>query len=166
MLQIQTTPREPVRVELPGGGYILFKPASTTGKAVARAAAGQAFASGEGVDVAGVAFTVALAAWGALSWEGVADQDGQSLAVTSENVALLLEQRPDVYEAVNARYAVAVLALDAEKNGSAPAPDGTSPASRRTTAPTARAAKARADRGAAATIAPRARKAARAAPTS
>lgn len=156
MLQITTAVREPVRVDLPGGGHILFKPPSTTGKAVARRAAMAAVIAGEDVAVANVAFSVALARWGAISWEGIGDQDGAPLPLTGDNVELLLEQSPSTFDAVTDVYTKAVLELETEKNVSAPGPIGTSPGSA-----AKKVAKARASRGEAATTAPAANRAQR-----
>lgn len=181
MLHIQTAGREPVRVDLPGGGHILFKPAGTPGKAAGRRAAAAAMAGGEDLAVAGVAFTVALARWGAIFWQGPAgddgeplplaiDQDGAPLAMTPDNVALVLEQSPSTYDAVDAVYAQAVLELEMEKNVSAPADAGTSPGSAGGSQASTKTKPARAHRGAAASTAATAnrklrRASAKAAPT-
>lgn len=58
-------------------------------------------------------------------WRGVGDAAGNPLPVTPDAVSALM----DIYQiadAFAARYVVPRLVLDAEKNGSAPAPDGTS----------------------------------------
>lgn len=159
MTTVHTGVRPDVRVDLPKGGHIVFRPADTPGRAVARKAAVKALAAGEDEAAVGVAWAIALARWGAKSWEGVGDEKGRPLEITPDLVEALLTQDQGAFDAVEARYALPALELDREKNGFAPSPHGTSPDSSPTKP-------ARARRGAAGTTAPRARTAAKSAPTS
>ena len=57
--------------------------------------------------------------------EGVGDADGAVIAVTPEGIDALLSLWP-IFEAFNLLYVSRGMLLDAEKNGSAPSPTGTS----------------------------------------
>lgn len=72
-------------------------------------------------------------------WDGVGDADGDPVSVTPEGIDALLDIWP-VFEAFQTRCLAPHLMLDAEKNGSAPLPNGTSTGAKAT----ARPAKARA----------------------
>lgn len=132
MLKLDTQPRPPVRVDLPGGAHIDFKPLATAGLMAGRATARDVVQAGGEAVVAGVGFTVAAARWGALAWEGVGDEAGKPLELTPDNVQLLLEQSEVAFHAVQLQYVAPALAREAEKNGSAPARVGTSRAPRKT----------------------------------
>ncbi|MFU8899687.1 MAG: hypothetical protein ACNA7L_12395 [Roseinatronobacter sp.] len=60
-----------------------------------------------------------------LAWDGVGDAEGQPIAVSPEGIDALLEIWP-VFEAFQTRYIGKHLLLDAEKNASAPLPNGSS----------------------------------------
>ena len=60
-----------------------------------------------------------------IEWEGVGDADGAPVSVTPEGIDALLEIWP-VFEAFQTRCLAPRLMLDAEKNASAPSPNGTS----------------------------------------
>lgn len=60
-----------------------------------------------------------------LDWEGVGDEDGTPLPVTPETVARLMAFWP-AFEAFQTLCVAPRLLLDAEGNGSAPLPNGTS----------------------------------------
>ena len=75
-----------------------------------------------------------------LDWEGVGDETGQPLPVTPEGIDALLEIWP-VFEAFQTKYVARGLILDAEKNVSAPSPNGRSAGATATARP-ARPAKA------------------------
>lgn len=64
-------------------------------------------------------------------WEGVGDADGNPVPVTPAGVDALLEIWP-IFEAFNERYVLTGFLLDAEKNGSAPSPRGSSARARAT----------------------------------
>lgn len=58
-------------------------------------------------------------------WEGVGDANGKPVPVTPEGIDALLDIWP-VFEAFQTRCLAPHLMLDAEKNASAPSPNGTS----------------------------------------
>ena len=70
-------------------------------------------------------FAAALARRAIVDWEGVGDADGNVLPVTPEGIDALLSLWP-IFEAFNLLYVSRGMLLDAEKNGSAPSPTGTS----------------------------------------
>lgn len=121
-------PREPVWVDIGPASRIQFRPVATAGMIVAQGAALAAREAGAEDEVAGVAFSMALAKWGALSWEGVEDEDGLPIQLAADLVGRLLEQNLAAYLAVEAGYVSPALLEYAEKNGSSPSPDGGSAA--------------------------------------
>lgn len=72
-----------------------------------------------------------------LDWEGVGDAEGNVVSVSPEGIDALLEIWP-IFEAFQTGYVSKGLLLDAEKNVSAPLPNGNS-AGAQTTAPRAKA---------------------------
>ena len=70
-------------------------------------------------------FAAALARRAVVDWEGVGDADGTVIAVSPEGIDALLSLWP-IFEAFNLLYVSRGMLLDAEKNGSAPSPTGTS----------------------------------------
>ena len=72
-----------------------------------------------------LAMAKAVARRAVLDWEGVGDDTGQPLPVTPEGIDALLEIWP-VFEAFQTQYVGKGLILDAEKNVSAPLPNGLS----------------------------------------
>ena len=64
-----------------------------------------------------------------LDWEGVGDEDGNSLPISPEGIDALLNIWP-VFEAFQTQYVAKGLILDAEKNVSAPLPNGRSAGAR------------------------------------
>ena len=72
-----------------------------------------------------LAMAKAVARRAVLDWEGVGDDGGNILPVSSEGVDALLEIWP-VFEAFQTQYVAKGLILDAEKNVSAPLPNGPS----------------------------------------
>ena len=70
-------------------------------------------------------FAAALARRAVVDWEGVGDPDGNVPPVTPEGIDALLSLWP-IFEAFNLLYVSRGMLLDAEKNGSAPLPTGTS----------------------------------------
>ena len=85
-----------------------------------------------------LAMAKAVARRAVLDWEGVGDDAGNILPVSSEGVDALLEIWP-VFEAFQTQYVAKGLILDAEKNVSAPLPTGPSAGATATARP-ARAA--------------------------
>ena len=67
-------------------------------------------------------------------WEGVGDTDGNPISVTPEGIDALLDIWP-VFEAFQTRCLAPHLMLDAEKNASAPLPNGTSMGAKATARP-------------------------------
>jgi hypothetical protein len=72
-----------------------------------------------------LAMAKAVARRAVLDWEGVGDEDGNALPVSPEGIDALLEIWP-VFEAFQTLYVAKGLILDAEKNVSAPLPNGPS----------------------------------------
>jgi hypothetical protein len=72
-----------------------------------------------------VTMAKALARLVVLEWKGVGDAEGNPVAVTPEGIDALLDILP-LFEAFQLRYVSKGLLLEAEKNGSAPSPNGTS----------------------------------------
>ena len=83
-------------------------------------------------------FAKAIAKIALLDWEGVGDVDGDTIPVSLEGIDALLDIYP-VFEAFQLRYVSKGLLMDAEKNVSAPLPNGSS-AGAQTTAARAKAA--------------------------
>ena len=67
----------------------------------------------------------AVARRAVLDWEGVGDVAGDAVSVSPEGIDALLEIWP-VFEAFQTQYVAKGLILDAEKNVSAPLPNGPS----------------------------------------
>jgi hypothetical protein len=84
-------------------------------------------------------FAKAIARRAILDWEGVGDAEGNPVPVSPEGIGALLEVWP-IFEAFQLGYVAKGLALDQEKNVSAPSPTGTSAGA----TATARPARARA----------------------
>lgn len=94
-------------------------------------------------DVRAAIFAGALARRAVVDWEGVGNADGNPLPVSDEGIDALLSLWP-IFEAFNLHYVSRGMLLDAEKNGSAPSPTGTSvgaTATARPAAPNARTAR-------------------------
>ncbi|MBA3911368.1 MAG: hypothetical protein C0524_16215 [Rhodobacter sp.] len=72
-----------------------------------------------------LAMAKAVARRAVLDWEGVGDDAGDAVLVTPEGIDALLEIWP-VFEAFQTQYVAKGLILDAEKNVSAPLPNGPS----------------------------------------
>lgn len=74
---------------------------------------------------------------GIQEWQGVGDAEGQPVSLTPEGIEALLDLWP-MAEAFERLYLGPALLLDDEKNGLAPAPNGTSAVGHRTAAPAPR----------------------------
>ena len=85
-------------------------------------------------------FAAALARRAIVDWEGVGDEGGTVIAVSPEGIDALLSLWP-IFEAFNLLYVSRGMLLDAEKNGSAPSPTGTSAGATATARPAKRNAK-------------------------
>jgi hypothetical protein len=75
-----------------------------------------------------------------IDWDGVGDTEGNALLVTPEGIDALLSLWP-IFEAFNLHYVSRGMLLDAEKNGSAPSPTGTSAGATVTARPVKRSAR-------------------------
>ena len=91
-------------------------------------------------DTRAAVFAAALARRAIVDWEGVGDGDDNLLAVTPEGIDALLSLWP-IFEAFNLLYVSRGMLLDAEKNGSAPSPTGTSAEATATARPVKRSAR-------------------------
>ena len=72
-----------------------------------------------------LAMAKAVARRAVLDWEGVGDEEGKALPISPEGINALLEIWP-IFEAFQTHYVAKGLILDAEKNVSAPLPNGPS----------------------------------------
>lgn len=132
MFQLEK-PRDPEwRETVPGIRIQLrFSPSEALG--AARRGARLAAFVGKTVEPA-FAFTAGALVWAATAWEGVGDPEWEAVEgetcplapLTPENLVLLLQQRPDVFDDLASYYVDPLLELLAEKKGSWPSPNGTS----------------------------------------
>jgi len=76
-------------------------------------------------EASALVFAKALARNAVLDWEGVGDADGNTIPVSPEGIDALLDVWP-LFEAFQTKYVAKGLVLDAEKNASAPLPNGSS----------------------------------------
>ena len=81
-----------------------------------------------------LAMAKAVARRAVLDWEGVGDDAGDAVPVSPECIDALLEIWP-VFEAFQTQYVAKGLILDAEKNVSAPLPNGPSAGATATAGP-------------------------------
>jgi len=81
-----------------------------------------------------MAMAKAVARQAVLDWEGVGDADGNIVPVSPEGIDALLEVWP-IFEAFQLHYISKGLLLDAEKNVSAPLPNGSSAGAQTTAQP-------------------------------
>jgi hypothetical protein len=125
---------------LPAGVRIEVRPVTSVlvQRAIRRAAQGLSPEPGAPVDADDleVRIVIALAEEAVIGWEGVADADGQPLAVTPEAVAALLALYP-VYRTFRVAYVDPALTLAAEGNVLTPSPGGTGAAGGTTAVPAA-----------------------------
>ncbi|MGY6634538.1 MAG: hypothetical protein ACXIU8_12465 [Alkalilacustris sp.] len=129
--------RAPDWLELAPGVRVLAEPASTSLMIAARAEVARTVADDADRETLGLAMAKALGRLAIRDWEGVGDAAGRPVPVTPEGVDALLEVF-GIFEAWQERYVARALALELEKNASAPSPAGTS-AGAPSTAPTAEA---------------------------
>tara|TARA_R110002124_G_scaffold173690_4_gene341330 strand:- start:22240 stop:22740 length:501 start_codon:yes stop_codon:yes gene_type:complete len=128
----------PYWLDILPGVRIQVDPVSPAGQLLARQAAREVLEAGgpdAKIDMQ-IAFTRALALRGIRDWEGVGDADGKPVAVSPETVGQLLAD-PSAFESIDRLYAWPVLEREAEKNGSAPLPTGSSARAAKPTAATA-----------------------------
>ena len=91
-------------------------------------------------DARAAIFAGALARRAVVDWEGVGDMDANPLPVSNEGIDALLSLW-SIFEAFNLYYVSRGMLLDAEKNGSAPSPTGTSVGATATARPAKRNAR-------------------------
>lgn len=118
--------REPSWLDLGHGVRVRVAPLTTALMAAARSdAMVAALPEGASNEIIAVTMAKALARLVVLEWEGVGDAEGDPAPVTPEGIDALLDILP-IFEAFQLRYVSKGLLLEAEKNGSAPSPNGTS----------------------------------------
>ena len=129
--------REPYWLDLAPGVRIRVRPCTTALVMAARASMTTAEPS-TGLDpgddnARGVGMLRALAQAAIIDWEGIGDEAGAAVAPTAERIDALLDLYP-VFRTFETTYFLPALVLDAEKNASTPAPNGTSAAAPNTAA--------------------------------
>ena len=125
MIRIQLSP-EPQWFELGHGVRLQLLPLTTALMVATRSdPAVQALDAEASNDSRAAVFAAALARRAVIGWDGVGDADGTVIPVSPEGIDALLSLWP-IFEAFNLLYVSRGMLLDAEKNGSAPLPTGTS----------------------------------------
>ena len=125
MIRINLSP-EPQWLDLGHGVRLQLLPLTTALMVATRAdPAVQALDADASNDSRAAVFAAALARRAIVDWEGVGDQAGHVLEISPEGIDALLSLWP-IFEAFNLHYVSRGMLLDAEKNGSAPSPTGTS----------------------------------------
>ena len=125
MIRIQLSP-EPQWLDLGHGVRLQLLPLTTALMVATRSdPAVQDLAADASNDSRAAVFAAALARRAIVDWEGVGDADDNLLQVTPDGIDALLSLWP-IFEAFNLLYVSPGMLLDAEKNGSAPSPTGTS----------------------------------------
>ena len=125
MIRIQLSP-EPQWFELGHGVRLQLLPLTTALMVATRSdPAVHALEADASNDTRAAVFAAALARRAAVDWEGVGDESGAVVAVSPGGIDALLSLWP-IFEAFNLLYVSPGMLLDAEKNGSAPLPTGTS----------------------------------------
>ena len=125
MIRINLSP-EPQWFELGHGVRLQLLPLTTALMVATRSdPAVQALDADASNDTRAAVFAAALARRAIVDWDGVGDADGNVLPATPEGIDALLSLWP-IFEAFNLHYVSRGMLLDAEKNGSAPLPTGTS----------------------------------------
>jgi hypothetical protein len=132
--------REPVWLDLGLGVRVKLEPLTTALIVAARSdPAVRDMSEGASDDQIAVVFAKAIARRAVLDWEGVGDADGDPVPVSPEAVDALLDIWP-IFERFQTGYVATGLALEQEKNVSAPSPSGSTAGA----SATARPAQARA----------------------
>ena len=129
--------REPRWLDLGHGVRLRVGPLTTALMAAARSdPAVTGLPEGASNETIAVAMAKALARLVVLDWQGVGDNAGNPVPVTPEGIEALLDILP-LFEAFQLRYVATGLLLEAEKNASAPSPNGTSAGATATADPAA-----------------------------
>ena len=140
MIRINLSP-EPQWLDLGHGVRLQLLPLTTALMVATRSdSAVQELEADANNDTRAAVFAAALARRAVVDWEGVGDADGAVIAVTPEGIDALLSLWP-IFEAFNLLYVSRGMLLDAEKNGSAPSPTGTSVGATAIARPVKRSAK-------------------------
>ena len=140
MIRIQISP-EPHWLDLGHGVRLQLRPPTTALMVATRSDPEvQSLDAEASNDSRAAVFAAALARRAVVDWEGVGNADGDPLNVTPEGLDALLSLWP-IFEAFNLQYVSRGMLLDAEKNGSAPSPTGTSVGATATARPVKRNAK-------------------------
>ena len=140
MIRINLSP-EPQWFELGHGVRLLLLPLTTALMVATRSdTAVQDLTVDASNDTRAAIFAAALARRAIVDWDGVGDADGTVIAVSPEGIDALLSLWP-IFEAFNLLYVSCGMLLDAEKNGSAPSPTGTSAGATATVRPAKRTAR-------------------------
>ena len=130
----------PQWLDLAPGLRLLVAPLTTALMVSARAdLAIEALSEGASQEELALAMAKAVARRAVLDWEGVGDDAGNIVPISTEGIDALLEIWP-VFEAFQTQYVARGLILDAEKNVSAPSPSGPSAGATATARPARRAA--------------------------
>ena len=140
MIRINLSP-EPQWLDLGHGVRLQLLPLTTALMVATRAdPAVQALDADASNDSRAAVFAAALARRAIVDWEGVGDEAGHVLEISPEGIDALLSLWP-IFEAFNLHYVSRGMLLDAEKNGSAPSPTGTSAGATVTARPVKRSAR-------------------------
>ena len=140
MIRIQLSP-EPQWLDLGHGVRLQLLPLTTALMVATRSdPAVQSLDADASNDSRAAVFAAALARRAVVDWEGVGDADGKVLEISPDGIDALLSLWP-IFEAFNLHYVSPGMLLDAEKNGSAPLPTGTSAGATATARPAKRSAK-------------------------
>ena len=116
----------PQWLDLAPGLRLLVGPLTTALMVSARAdPAIEALPDGASQEALALAMAKSVARRAVLDWKGVGDDAGNIVPVSPEGIDALLEIWP-VFEAFQTMYVAKGLILDAEKNVSAPSPNGPS----------------------------------------
>ena len=125
MIRIQLSP-EPQWLDLGHGVRLQLMPLTTALMVATRSdPAVQSLDADASNDSRAAVFAAALARRAVVDWEGVGDENGKVLEISPDGIDALLSLWP-IFEAFNLHYVSPGMLLDAEKNGSAPSPTGTS----------------------------------------
>ena len=117
---------EPAWLDLGHGVRLHLHPLTTALMVASRNDRAVAALSEDATDEASaLVFAKALARNAVLDWEGVGDAGGNTIPISPEGIDALLDIWP-LFEAFQTKYVAKGLVLDAEKNASAPLPNGSS----------------------------------------
>jgi len=132
---------EPAWLDLGHGVRLHLQPLTTAMMVASRNDPAVATLSEDTTDEeSALVFAKALARNATRDWEGVGDSDGNIIQITPEGISALLDVWP-LFEAFQTKYVAKGLVLDAEKNVSAPLPNGPSAGATDTAKPASEPAK-------------------------